>query len=308
MKVHHGLSQPRIPAAAITMGSFDGFHRAHQHLVELLRGYRPQGLTPVLVTFEPHPRCVLDPDNCPKTITPLDEKLELMAAAGVEHAVILEFNRELAALDAKEFIERLLTGIEIRQIVVGPDFGFGRQRSGNVEWLHRHGPIYGFHTVSASPVVIGGEEVHSSRIRRLLTMGDMQGAAELLGRRFSMRGVVVPGDRIGRGLGYPTCNLAVAPNLQVPGNGIYAAWCRIRSGVHMAAVSIGYRPTFAGTQHRVEAFLLDFEGDLYHETIELEFVQRLRDELRFDAVADLVKQIDRDVDEVRTLLGSERRS
>ena len=284
---------------ALTVGSFDGVHRGHldviRHTVEAAARHEAQA---ALITFEPHPRCVLDPANCPPSLTTLQEKLALVEAAGVEQAIVLRFDRELASLAPAEFIERLSAKIDIRAWVIGYDFAFGRGRTGNTDWLRQHS----HEVVVVPPFLFEGRELHSSEIRRLIRAGDVETANRLLGREYSLAGPVEAGDRVGRRLGFPTANIAVEPNKLVPALGAYAGRARAPEGDFVAALSVGYRPTFGGTQLRVEAFLLDYEGDLYQRHLELRFVKYLHPDIRFPTPDDLVRQLRKDVEDTRRIV------
>jgi riboflavin kinase/FMN adenylyltransferase len=252
---------------------------------------------PALITFEPHPRCVLDPANCPQSITTLQEKLALVEALGIEHAIVLRFDRELASRSPQEFTDLLATAVDVRRWVVGFDFAFGRARSGNAEWLRAHG-----HAVDVvPPFKLSGKELHSSDVRRLVTIGEIEEANQLLGREYSMAGPVESGDRVGRTLGFPTANIGIEPNKLVPALGAYAGRARAPEGDFVAALSVGYRPTFGGTQLRVEAFLLDFEGDLYQQRLDLHFLRYLHGDIRFPTTDELVAQLKRDVADTRRI-------
>ncbi|HEY4027305.1 MAG TPA: riboflavin biosynthesis protein RibF [Candidatus Dormibacteraeota bacterium] len=307
MRRHFGLPEARLGPTALAVGSFDGVHLGHCAVLgHLLAVARAGGLTPVWITFDPHPRCVLDPANCPQQITTLEERLSLGAPLGVEHAVVLDFTRTLAALTAEEFMGRLLEAMELRVLVAGYDFALGRARTGDVAWLRQHGLRHGYVVEEVPPFRLDGDEVHSSDVRRLLTLGEVEAANRLLGREFALTGLVEPGDRIGREIGWPTVNLAVPPGKLVPGHGIYAGWARVAGGEHQAAISVGYRPTFDKTDLRVEAYLLDFEGDLYQQRLELRFVARLRDEIKYPDAKSLSEQIARDVQHTRDVLNRSR--
>ena len=284
---------------AVTVGSFDGVHLGHVDVIgQTVAAAAGAGAQPALITFEPHPRCVLDPANCPQSITTLQEKLALIEAAGIEHAIVLRFDRELASLSPQEFLDRLAAVMEIRQWVIGYDFSFGRGRTGNAQWLRDHGHVV--HVVR--PFTIGGRELHSSEVRRLVTAGQIKEANGLLGREYAMAGPVESGDRVGRQLGFPTANIAIEPNKLVPALGAYAGRVRAPEGDFVAALSVGYRPTFGGTQLRVEAFLLDFEGDLYQQRLELRFVEWLHPDIRFPSPEDLVRQLKQDVEDTRRVV------
>ena len=256
------------------------------------------GAAPALVTFEPHPRCVLDPANCPQSITTLQEKLALLEAAGVEHAIVLRFDRALASLGPQEFVDMLGSQMEIKRWVIGFDFAFGNQRKGNAGWLREHG-----HEVDVVPPFTFEEKaLHSSDIRRLINTGEVHEANRLLGREYAMAGPVEAGDRVGRRLGFPTANIAAEPNKLIPALGAYAGRAITDGTEFVAALSVGYRPTFGGTQLRVEAFLLDFEGDLYQHRLELRFTRYLHPDIRFDSPAELVVQLKRDVADTRRII------
>jgi riboflavin kinase/FMN adenylyltransferase len=284
---------------ALTVGSFDGVHLGHLDVIgHAVRGAAEVKGESALITFEPHPRCVLDPANCPQSITTLQEKLALIGGAGIDHAIVLRFDRELSVLSPQEFIDRLAAPMEIRRWVIGFDFAFGRGRTGNVEWLRSHG-----HEVDVIPPYrVDGRELHSSEIRRLITAGEVDQANRLLGREYSMSGPVESGDHVGRQLGFPTANIAIEPNKLVPALGAYAGRVRAPEGEFVAALSVGYRPTFGGTQLRVEAFLLDFEGDLYQQRLELRFVRYLHPDIKFATPDDLVRQLKQDVADTRRIV------
>lgn len=284
---------------ALTVGSFDGVHLGHLDVVRrTVEAAAAGGAQPALITFEPHPRAVLDPANAPQSITTLTEKLSLLEAAGIEHGIVLRFDRELQALSPREFVDRLSKVMEIRRWVIGYDFAFGRGRTGNAEWLRANG-----HEVDVvAPFSFGGRELHSSEIRRLIIAGEVESANRLLGREYAISGPVESGDRMGRRLGFPTANIAVEPNKLVPALGAYAGRARAPEGNFIAALSVGYRPTFGGTQLRVEAFLLDFEGDLYQQRLELRFISYLHPDIRFPTPEDLVHQLHRDVADTRRIV------
>jgi riboflavin kinase/FMN adenylyltransferase len=303
MRIHHGLPEVGLGPAVLTIGSFDGVHLGHQQVVsQVIEAAGACSSAPVLVTFEPHPRCVLDPDNCPKSITTLEEKLALLEQLGVAHSIVIEFTPKLAQLRAADFMAAIRRSMELRRLVVGFDFALGRRREGDVDWLRANGGEQGFAVDVVLPVKAGGQELHSSNIRQRVALGDVEGAARLLGRHFTVAGTVHHGDRVGRGLGFPTVNLAVEPNKLVPGRGAYAGWVRTPTGRHQGAVSIGYRPTFGWTRLTVEAYLLDFSGDLYGERVEISFVARLHDDIKFPTPELLAEQIARDVAETRRIL------
>ncbi len=307
MRRFFGLPASRLGPTALAIGSFDGVHLGHHRLLEVLvAAARRQRLTPACITFDPHPRCVLDPVNCPQQITTLDERLALLDASGIESGVVLAFTRQLAGVSADRFMSMLLESMDLRLLVAGSDFALGHGRTGDVSWLLEHGSHHGYAVEVVEPFRLDGEEVHSSEVRRLLTLGEMEEATRLLGREFAMSGLVEPGDRIGTEIGWPTVNMAVPPGKLVPGHGIYAGWAHTAVDTFQAAISVGYRPTFDKTDLRVEAYLLDFAGDLYQQRLQLRFVARLRDQVKFDSAAALSDQIARDVESTRGILGRSR--
>jgi riboflavin kinase / FMN adenylyltransferase len=274
-------------------------HLGHAEVIrKALQAAADEQAQPALITFEPHPRCLLDPANCPQSITTLQEKLALIEAHGIEHAIVLRFDRALAALSPQEFVDQLATVMDVRRWVIGFDFAFGRERQGSAGWLRDRG-----HQVDeVPPFLVDGKALHSSDVRRLVTLGDVETANRLLGREYSLSGPVEAGDKVGRTLGFPTANIAIEPNKLVPALGAYAGRVRAPEGDFIAALSVGYRPTFGGTQLRVEAFLLDFEGDLYQQRLEFHFFSYLHPDITFPTIDDLVQQLKRDVTDTRRVV------
>ena len=282
MKVARETAELEAKPRAVALGTFDGVHRGHRAVLDAAAAERG---TPTVVTFDPHPRVAFG--NRVELLTSLERRLELIADAGIEEALVVRFDLDLARLEPEEFAEVVLRAVGAEVVVAGEDFRFGRGRRGDPELLRR----CGFET-QVVPEVDG---VSSTAIRRLLREGDVGGAARLLGRPPEVDGVVVSGDARGGTLGYPTANLSVDPELLVPAYGIYAGAASGRR----AAVSIGTNPHYGGQERRVEAFLLDFEGDLYGQRIVLELWRRLREERVFESEAALIEQIGADVAEAR---------
>jgi riboflavin kinase/FMN adenylyltransferase len=276
-----GEVQPEPRAVAI--GTFDGVHLGHRRVLEAAVA---AGLTPTVVTFEPHPRIAFGYEV--ELLTSLRRRLELIADARIEETLVVEFDLDLARLEPDEFAERVLRPIGTEVVVAGADFRFGRGRAGDLELL-RH-LEFDARTV---PLV---ENVSSSRIRDLLRGGEIERAARLLGRPPEVEGTVVAGDARGGTLGFPTANLRLEADLLVPAYGIYAG----AADGHRAAISIGTNPHYGGAERRVEAHLLDFEGDLYGRRLVLQLWRRLRDEQSFGSEEELVAQIARDVEKART--------
>jgi riboflavin kinase/FMN adenylyltransferase len=271
-------SEPR----AVALGTFDGVHLGHRRVIKTLLDAGPE---PTVVTFDPHPRTALG--NRVDLLMSLERRLELLAGLGVDAALVVEFTLDVARLEPQAFADEFLRPVGAQTVVAGEDFRFGRARQGDLALLDNLG-------FATRPVPLL-EYVSSTRIRELVRAGDVQGAAALLGRPVEVEGIVVTGDARGGTLGFPTANLDVRPELLVPQNGIYAG----AAGENRAAVSIGTNPHYGGSERRVEAFLLDFEGDLYGRRLIVELWERLRDEQSFESEQALIDQIARDVERTR---------
>jgi riboflavin kinase/FMN adenylyltransferase len=267
---------------AIAIGTFDGVHLGHRQVIEAAR---VPGLRRTVLTFDPHPRTTLGKDV--QMLGTVERRLELLGELGVDEAVVLRFDDGLAALDAEAFANSVFGAAGAELVVAGEDFVFGHRRGGNLDTLEKLG-----FQVRRVPLL---EDVSSTRIRSLLGEGDVVGAAALLGRPAEVEGVVELGDQRGGTLGFPTANLALDPSLLVPRHGIYAG----SALGHRTALSIGTNPHYGGTEQRIEAFLLDYEGDLYGKRLVVELWERLRDEAAFESEAALVAQIARDVERTR---------
>jgi riboflavin kinase/FMN adenylyltransferase len=290
-----------LDGTAVTLGVFDGVHRGHAALLGLLAA--ESGGDPVgVVSFAVHPVHVLAPQVDLRLLTTLDQRLELLDAAGVSVVGLLDFDDALRRIEAPRFVEDVVAGaMRARLVVVGTDFRFGHERRGDIAMLATMGRRLGFRTVGIEPVASGGT-ISSTRIRDLVTAGAVGRATALLGRPHAVRGVVVEGDRRGRTIGFPTANLAVDPEVALPANGVYAARVDWLGDRYEGVTNVGVRPTFGGLALVVETHLLDFDGDLYGETLDVSFIERIRDEQRFDGVDALVGQIRRDVARARSLL------
>jgi len=274
-----GLAEGR---RSVAVGTFDGVHRGHLRVIDAAR---KGGLRTGVVTFDPHPRAVLGREV--ELLATLERRLELLADAEVEDVLVLRFDEALAALTAEEFAERILRGIGAEIVAAGDTFRFGRGREGDLDLLERLGFV-----VRRVPLV---ENASSSRVRELVHAGEIARAATLLGRPPEVEGVVVRGDGRGRELGFPTANLDVPDRLLVPPDGVYAGWARDRR----AAISIGTNPHFDGVERRVEAHLLDFDGDLYGRRLVVELWTSIREQLRFGSLEELVTAIGNDVERTR---------
>ena len=293
---------------AITIGTFDGVHLGHRHLVRsLTEAAQRQALTPIVLTFKNSPRSVLNPAAQLSYITDLETRLSLLHQPGIDRVVPVEFTREISQLSAAEFVDALSKELGMKGLVVGPDFALGHRRQGDVATLREMGKTAGFWVETVNNFSLDDAPVKSSAIRELLGQGQVERVKRMLDRPFSLAGEVETGDRRGRELGFPTANLAPKPSMAVPGDGIYATWAIVDGVRHQGATSIGVRPTFGGGgDRRVETFLLDFSGDLYGKRMTLEFEQRLRGELAFSSVDALVQQMKQDVEQSRAVLSGER--
>ncbi len=302
--------------SVVTLGNFDGVHKGHHAVlstvVRTARDQGPDGAHAVAVTFEPHPVAVLHPERAPQIITSPDYRLDLLSATGLDAVLVMEFTAEFAQWTPERFVvEVFVKALGASVVVVGEDTRFGVRNSGDVRTLRRLGAEHGFKVLTLADLGEGGRW-SSSRVRDLVIAGDVAGAAEILGRPHRVSGEVVHGDHRGRELGYPTANLCQGPSGLVPADGVYAGWL-IRSTLpdrdldHTlpAAISIGTNPTFAGTQRRVEAYVLDrTDLELYGEIVAVEFIERLRATEKFDSIEDLLVQIADDVEHCRSVLSS----
>lgn len=310
LRVSFGFpSTDRLGPVRFTIGTYDGIHRGHQTiLVPLIEAARSSGSTSLLVTFEPHPRCVLDPDHCPQNLTTLDEKTWILEQLGMDRVVVIPFTPQVAVLSPAAFMRRLMSGMQIRHLTVGYDFAFGHGRRGDHAFLERLATSRGFSFSVVPALERGGAPISSSRIRRLVLLGQVRAAAQLLGRDYFLRSVVEHGVERGHRIGYPTANLKITPNKLLPANGVYAVRVLVDGETEPAVMNIGFRPTFGGSTLTVEAFLLDYEGDLYGKLLTVSFVQRLRGERRFPSATALQQQIARDVESAKRILESPTRS
>jgi riboflavin kinase / FMN adenylyltransferase len=282
VNVARQVDQLEAKPRAVALGTFDGVHLGHRRVLDAALAAGP---TPTVVTFDPHPREALGYGV--ELLVPLERRLELLAEAGIEETLVVDFDLELAQLPPEGFAERVLRPLGTEVVVAGSNFRFGRGRAGDLGLLERLG-------FDARPVPLV-DGVSSTRIRDLLRAGEVGRAAKLLGRPPEVAGTVVAGDARGGTLGFPTANLRPEPGVLVPGYGIYAG----AADGHRAAISIGTNPHYGGDERRIEAFLLDFAGDLYGKRLTLELWQRLRDEQAFGSEAELVAQIDHDVEATR---------
>ncbi|MBI5511758.1 MAG: bifunctional riboflavin kinase/FAD synthetase [Deltaproteobacteria bacterium] len=294
--------------SAIAVGVFDGVHRGHRALLsKALTLARDGGLEAMVYTFHPHPAQVLVPAKAPKLIEGIEIRLERFAGMGMDAVILERFGAEFAAISAECFVDDILIGrLKAKHVVVGAGFTFGAGGKGNTDLLRERALVRGCAVHVVSPVEHQGERISSTRIRELVGHGDMRRAADLLGRPFAVIGLAMRGHRRGRGLGFPTANIALDTDL-LPKRGVYAAVATGPLGAHQAVVNVGYAPTFGTQPVKIEVHLLDFKDrDLYGTTFAVEFIELLRDEKKFDGTAQLAAQIRDDISHARTILDALR--
>lgn len=311
MQIVHSLEDCKTIADPVVLaaGVFDGVHLGHQEVLAAAREEAARcGAIPGVLTFSPHPAKILAPDRCPRSLTLPSQKMDLLAGRGMRLVIDLPFTREFAGQAADAFLQDLRSAFAggLRGLCAGSSWSFGCNRTGTMQFLREAGPALGIIAKEVPALQLGGETVSSTRIRKALAAGDLCDASQCLGRPFTIRGVVQQGAQLGRQLGFPTANLALADQ-QLPPNGVYAGLARIPGGIHPAAVNLGSRPTVS-SDHKLqvlEAHLLDFQGDLYGVRMDLELHKFLRAERKFDGPADLQMQIARDVEQVRAYRSSQ---
>ncbi len=307
MKIFNGLEtvQPFSQNTTVAIGSFDGVHLGHQALIRRAKEDANLNNRPLVVfTFDRHPAELLRPATAPEHITTANQRAELIESLGVDNLVVARFDRQLAEMDRDRFLEQVLkTTLSASAIVEGRDFCFGRDRTGDLEYLKANQNRLSYVVEALYPVEVDGVPVSSSRIRERISAGDMAVAEKLLGHPFLFVGEVIKGQQLGRTLGYPTANLSGCERQIVPGDGIYAALVRLNDGrIFGGACSIGSRPTVEGAGRSIEVYLFEFSGDLYGQLLEVRFVEKLRDEVKFESLVALKLQIDADVEMARNCL------
>ena len=311
--MHHyrTLERLHLDRAWATIGSFDGVHRGHQSLIkQMVAAAHAGGNSAVVVTFYPHPAVILRGIQEPYYLTSPDERADLLHNLGVDAIITLTFDRSLASQSAEDFMTLLSQQIGLRQLWVGPDFALGKGRQGNLPVLQEIGRRLGYSVNVVEQVAVGEERISSRQIRSLITDGKVREAAEMLGRPYSVKGEIIHGDGRGKELGIPTANLLVWPERLLPANGIYATWVD-RGDERLASVTnVGIRPTFftLASLPRVEAYILDFNQDIYREQIGVEFVEFFRPEIRYTSINDLIEQIHKDIEQAREVLSHDSRT
>ena len=298
---------PDFRNAVLTVGTFDGVHKGHRTILqEVVNHAKNVGGESVLLTFEPHPRKLLFPDQPLGIITPLHQKLQLITEAGITHVVVVPFTREFANLSAQEYIERFMVGVfHPHTIIIGYDHRFGHDRKGDIRLLEKWGQHYSYELIEIPPQLIDDAAVSSTKIRSAITKGQMEEAAHMLGRNYSFTGRVVHGNKLGRTIGYPTANLTPEETEQIiPALGVYAIKAMHNGTLYNGMMSIGYNPTVTDKKElRIEANLFDFDKDIYGDTLEVFFLKRLREEHKFDSLEALVQQLHKDKEESMRVVG-----
>jgi riboflavin kinase/FMN adenylyltransferase len=290
--------------SVVTIGSFDGVHLGHQRLLARVRSAAERAdLVAVAVTFDPHPRCVVDPAGCPPLLSSLADRVELLTRAGAGRVVVLAFTPELRTWSADRFAAALVERLGMRRLMVGPGFALGRGREGDVASLGRIGRRRGFTVTTVTPARRGGAAISSGRIRAAISGAQFGEAVGMLGHAYILEGVVERGEGRGAGLGVPTANLGVDPARCIPAPGVYAGWLDTGDGWRPAATGIGTRPTFGGGSVTVEAHVLDFSGDLYGRQARLALIRRLRPERAFASIGALTTAMAHDIARTREVVG-----
>ena len=304
-RIARGLTAVEPAPSVVSIGFFDGVHRGHQTIIKrAVRAAENAGVRSVVVTFDRHPMEVVNPGTQPKLLMTLKRRAQALAEQGVDLVVVLPFDDGLRHLPPAEFVDHVLVDpLRAQRVVVGSNFRFGHRATGDVRTLGDLGVSRGFSVEGVTLLEMEAVVISSTEIRAAIDRGDVAHAAAMLGRPPTVDGVVVRGDQRGAGLGYPTANLQVDPRVAVPARGIYAGMFSATGEPPRAcAISVGVNPTFGGQELRVEAYVLDFDGDLYGRQAAVSFHHRLRDEQKFDSVEALVAQIDADVEQTRLLL------
>ncbi len=304
MKIIHAASELKAKGGKVCLaiGFFDGVHLGHQQILrQAISDARQHDAVSVAITFDQHPNAVVAPDKIPPLIFSLPQKLQAIESLGVENILLIHFDKIFSEQTGEEFIRHLARDFgKIASVCVGADFVFGHQRRGNVALLKKMGAELNFQVHGLSAVSLDGEVINSTRIRELIRSGDLDAAGQMLGRPYTLSGKITRGDKLGQTLGFPTANLDAA-GLVLPPNGVYAARTKIKKQIFRIALNIGFRPTVATGQPelRVEAHLLDFKGNLYNETLQVEIGEKLRDERHFGSKEELQVQIRKDVSAIR---------
>ena len=293
----------------LTVGTFDGVHAGHKVLINIvLRIAKEKNARSVIVTFDPHPREIINPGKAGiKLLSSLEERSEILADLGIDEMVVIPFDRDFSLLSSEEFVKQVIwEKIGVCDFIIGYDHQFGRNREGTIETVQKLGRELGFSSLVVSKQEVGDKTVSSTAIRNAIQRdGDMETAAKFLERHYLLNGTVVHGDKRGKKIGYPTAN--IQPDNQkkvIPKKGVYAVWVRVNGGYHGGMMNIGNRPTFEGGENRMEVHLFDFDRDIYGKDVQVQFVSRLRDEKSFSGIDQLIEQLSRDEEKARDVLNN----
>jgi riboflavin kinase / FMN adenylyltransferase len=306
MQHYHSLEEVNLQNSWLTIGVFDGVHRGHQEIIQkLTTGAHTNDAPAVVLTFDPHPASVLSGHEI-KCLTLPDERAELLGKSGVDVVITERFTRELSMVTAYDFMSRLTRQLGLQHLLIGYDFALGKGRDGNAARLTEIGSELGYAVEVVSALSDESGVISSTEIRKLIEVGNVAEGARLLGHPYSLHGPVIHGEGRGKTINVPTANIAYSHEKMIPAKGIYACWAYLNNNKYRAAINIGTNPTFTPDKQipNVEAYLLDLHRDIYGEDLRLEFVARLRDELRFDSVDGLLEQIWRDIEDTKRILDS----
>lgn len=289
-----------IPQSAITIGNFDGVHKGHQVLInKTIEAAKKNGLKSIVFTFENHPVNFFKPGTVKNIITN-EDKLNIFESMGVDITVMIPFNKFITTVEPLDYLENILLGsLNMKYIVIGHDFTFGKEKKGNPEYLRNAQDKYGFGLEVIEPITIRGERISSTHIRKLITNGRADEVKEYLGRNYVMSGEVLHSKKLGRTIGFPTANTKIDDGMLCPEIGIYASQVRVKGKMYYGATNIGYNPTVKGDKLSLETYILDFDEDIYGEIIDVEFLEKIRDEVKFDDLEGLKNRLALDVDFVR---------
>ena len=308
MQIHYGLDKlPSFKNAVLTIGTYDGVHFGHQQIIKRLNDIAQEiDGESILLTFDPHPRLVLHPnDDKLKLISTIDEKEELLETFGLNHLVIAEFSKDFASMEASEYVDKILIhNFHPTKIVIGYDHHFGKDRKGNIDLLRQLSTKYNYEVEEISAQTLDEIKVSSTKVRNFLLEGNIKEANKLLAHPFLIKGKVVHGDKIGRVLGFPTANIEISnPHKLIPASGVYAVKIKIQHQFYKGALSIGYRETvFDNSKLTIEVFVLDFDSDLYNQSLDIVFVDYLRPQIKYENWDLLKVQIEKDVVAVRNAI------
>ena len=304
MKIEEELIKIKPEKGTVfTIGVFDGVHLGHQHLLNFLKDTAKKNdwLSGVL-TFKSHPQTLLSSDTGLIWLSDLDKRINLLQDMGIDIIIALDFTPEIRQLSAQQFMQLLKTHLKLRGLIIGPDFTLGKDKRGTADYLRSLGQEMDFTVEVVSPIMLDGEIVSSSKIRHALVQGDVQKVSKLLGRFFSLSGRIVPGDQRGRNLGFPTINLDLNLDQASPGNGVYATFAFIENQPLPSVTNIGTRPTFEGDGRLAETFIIDYKSQMLKQKLRIEFIEKLRNEIKFANADELKSQIEKDVEQAKEIL------